>query len=219
MEPQASPEFSDYVHAIARRKALLIGIAIPIAVLAVLLSLTLPDIYTSSALVEIDEPSHAQTSASLDDNTPRTAVMPTSTCRTSRASCSRTATCASSTRSIDLYPDLEEDEVRHAQAAAPRHRRVRSSPRPFSIRAPAASAKSSTHSRSRTTTACRRRRRRVRSGWWPPSWPSIAASARAGRRTPPSSTPRKPSASARTWRSSSPSSRSSSAPTTASCPS
>ena len=38
---QASPEFSDYVHAIARRKALLIGIAIPIAVLAILLSLTL----------------------------------------------------------------------------------------------------------------------------------------------------------------------------------
>jgi uncharacterized protein involved in exopolysaccharide biosynthesis len=59
MEPQASPEFSDYVHAIARRKALLIGIAIPIAILAVLLSLTLPDIYTSSALVEIDEPPHA----------------------------------------------------------------------------------------------------------------------------------------------------------------
>ena len=32
----------------------------PIAVLAILLSLTLPDIYTSSALVEIDEPSSAQ---------------------------------------------------------------------------------------------------------------------------------------------------------------
>ena len=57
----ASPEFSDYVHAIARRKALLFGIAIPIAVLAILLSLTLPDIYTSSGLVEIDDPSAAQT--------------------------------------------------------------------------------------------------------------------------------------------------------------
>ena len=55
MESQASPEFSDYVHAIARRKALLFGVAIPIAVLAILLSLTLPDIYTSSGLVEIDE--------------------------------------------------------------------------------------------------------------------------------------------------------------------
>ena len=59
MESQA-PEFSDYVHAIGRRKALMIGVAIPIAVLAVLLSLTLPDIYTSSAQVEIDEKSGAQ---------------------------------------------------------------------------------------------------------------------------------------------------------------
>jgi len=60
MDPQASPEFSDYIHAIARRKTLLFGIAIPVAVLAILLSLTLPDIYTSSGLVEIDEPSAAQ---------------------------------------------------------------------------------------------------------------------------------------------------------------
>ena len=60
MESQASPEFSDYVHAIARRKTLLFGIAIPIAILAILLSLTLPDIYTSSGLVEIDAPSAAQ---------------------------------------------------------------------------------------------------------------------------------------------------------------
>jgi succinoglycan biosynthesis transport protein ExoP len=63
MESQQSPEFSDYLHAIARRKALLIGIAIPIAVLAILLSLTLPNIYTSSALVEIDEPSSTQSLA------------------------------------------------------------------------------------------------------------------------------------------------------------
>jgi hypothetical protein len=40
MEPRHT-EFSDYVHAIGRRKALMIGVAIPIAVLAVLLSLTL----------------------------------------------------------------------------------------------------------------------------------------------------------------------------------
>jgi polysaccharide biosynthesis transport protein len=64
MEPQASPEFSDYVHAIGRRKALLIGIAIPIAILAILLALTLPDIFTSSALVEIDEPTNVQSMAS-----------------------------------------------------------------------------------------------------------------------------------------------------------
>src|SRR5262252_1285039 len=60
MESQASPEFSDYVHAIARRKTLLFGIAIPIAVLAILLSLLLPDVYTSSGLVEIDDPSAAE---------------------------------------------------------------------------------------------------------------------------------------------------------------
>ena len=59
MSSPAPPEFSDYLHAIARRRALLFGIAIPIAVLAVLLALSLPDIYTSSALVEIDEPSSA----------------------------------------------------------------------------------------------------------------------------------------------------------------
>src|SRR4051812_22475445 len=57
MESQASPEFSDYLHAIGRRKALLFGVAIPIAILAILLSVTLPDIYSSSGLVEIDDPS------------------------------------------------------------------------------------------------------------------------------------------------------------------
>src|SRR6187455_103136 len=63
MESQANPEFSGYLHAIARRKVLLLGIAIPIAVLAILLSVALPDMYTSSALVEIDEPSSAQSMA------------------------------------------------------------------------------------------------------------------------------------------------------------
>src|SRR5688572_7287422 len=63
MNSPAPPEFSDYLHAIARRRALLLGIAIPIAVLAILLALTLPDIYTSSALVEIDEPSSTQSLA------------------------------------------------------------------------------------------------------------------------------------------------------------
>src|SRR3954469_23157050 len=57
MESQASPEFSDYLHAIGRRKALLFGIAIPVAILAILLSVTLPDVYSSSGLVEIDDPS------------------------------------------------------------------------------------------------------------------------------------------------------------------
>jgi uncharacterized protein involved in exopolysaccharide biosynthesis len=41
----------------------LFGVAIPIAALAILLSIALPDMYTSSALVEIDEPSSAQSLA------------------------------------------------------------------------------------------------------------------------------------------------------------
>jgi uncharacterized protein involved in exopolysaccharide biosynthesis len=57
MDSDSNPEFSGYLHAIARRKVLLFGVAIPIAVLAILLSIALPDLYTSSALVEIDETS------------------------------------------------------------------------------------------------------------------------------------------------------------------
>ena len=63
MDNDANPEFSGYLHAIARRKALLFGIAIPIALLAILLAIALPDRYTSSALVEIDEPTSAQSLA------------------------------------------------------------------------------------------------------------------------------------------------------------
>jgi uncharacterized protein involved in exopolysaccharide biosynthesis len=63
MDSDSNPEFSGYIHAIARRKALLFGIAIPVAVLAILLSIGLPDKYTSSALVEIDEASSAQSVA------------------------------------------------------------------------------------------------------------------------------------------------------------
>ena len=65
MDSQASPEFSDYIHAIARRKALLFGFAIPVAVLAILLSVALPDIYTSSGLVEIDSGSSSTPLSSL----------------------------------------------------------------------------------------------------------------------------------------------------------
>ena len=68
MDSDNNPEFSGYIHAIARRKALLFGLAIPIAVLAVLLSVGLPDVYTSSALVEIDEPSSATSLAETSGN-------------------------------------------------------------------------------------------------------------------------------------------------------
>src|SRR5690349_21368517 len=63
MDADSTPEFTGYLHAIARRKTLLFGVAIPIAVLAILLAIGLPDKYTSSALVEIDEPSSAQSTA------------------------------------------------------------------------------------------------------------------------------------------------------------
>jgi uncharacterized protein involved in exopolysaccharide biosynthesis len=63
MDADNTPEFSGYIHAIARRKGLLFGVAIPIAALAILLSIGLPDLYTSSAFVEIDEPSSAQSMA------------------------------------------------------------------------------------------------------------------------------------------------------------
>src|SRR5690349_18785290 len=59
----SNPEFAGYLHAIARRKVLLFGVAIPIAVLAILLAIALPDLYTSSALVEIDEPSSSAANA------------------------------------------------------------------------------------------------------------------------------------------------------------
>ena len=65
MDTQASPEFSDYVHAIGRRRGLLFGIAIPIALIAILLAVTLPDVYTSTAIVEIDDPSNSQAQAAL----------------------------------------------------------------------------------------------------------------------------------------------------------
>lgn len=45
---------SDYLAAIRRRRGLLLGIAVPIALLALLLALALPDIYRSSALIEVD---------------------------------------------------------------------------------------------------------------------------------------------------------------------
>jgi protein tyrosine kinase modulator len=63
MDADSNPEFTGYLHAIARRKVLLFGVAIPIAVLAILLAIGLPDMFTSSALVEIDEPSSAQSMA------------------------------------------------------------------------------------------------------------------------------------------------------------
>src|SRR4051812_2968452 len=68
METQGSPEFSDYIHAIGRRKGMLFAIAIPIAVLAILLAATLPDVYTASGLVEIDDSTTAQPLSEATNN-------------------------------------------------------------------------------------------------------------------------------------------------------
>jgi uncharacterized protein involved in exopolysaccharide biosynthesis len=46
--------FADYLSAIQRRRGLLLGLALPIVALALLLSVALPDIYRSSALIEVD---------------------------------------------------------------------------------------------------------------------------------------------------------------------
>ncbi len=110
MEPQASPEFSDYVHAIGRRKALLFGLAIPIAVLAVLLSLTLPDIYTSSALVEIDEPSHTHSGGTLDDNTAEDGSYADQYVQNLKGTVLTDTNLRLLNKEHQLYPDMEDDE-------------------------------------------------------------------------------------------------------------
>jgi uncharacterized protein involved in exopolysaccharide biosynthesis len=110
MEAQGSPEFSDYIHAIARRKALLFGVAIPIAVLAILLSVTLPDIYTSSALVEIDEPSNT-TSLSTGANTASDeASYADQYVQNLKGIVLTDANLRTVNAEYDLYPDLAENE-------------------------------------------------------------------------------------------------------------
>jgi uncharacterized protein involved in exopolysaccharide biosynthesis len=96
MENSSSPEFSDYIHAIGRRKALLIGIAIPIAILAILLSLTLPDIYTSSALVEIEDSASSQSLASGTQDASYACIRNSGTTNPRCSSgCGATSTCRS----------------------------------------------------------------------------------------------------------------------------
>jgi succinoglycan biosynthesis transport protein ExoP len=106
MESQASPEFSDYVHAIARRKALLFGLAIPLAVLAVLLAAALPDVYTSSALVEIDEPSTTQSLAGASEDNSYADQYVTNL----KGIVLTDANLRKLAREHQLYPDLADDE-------------------------------------------------------------------------------------------------------------
>lgn len=54
MNERPAAGFSDYLGAIRRRRGLLLTIAVPIVALALLLAVALPDIYRSSALIEVD---------------------------------------------------------------------------------------------------------------------------------------------------------------------
>lgn len=106
MDSDSNPEFSGYIHAIARRKALLLGIAIPIAALAILLAIALPDMYTSSALVEIDEPTSAQSTADSPTGTSYADQYVTNL----KGIVLTDANLRRMARDNDLYPDMEDEE-------------------------------------------------------------------------------------------------------------
>jgi succinoglycan biosynthesis transport protein ExoP len=110
MDSQASPEFSDYIHAIARRKALLFGIAIPIAVLAILLTVTLPDVYTSSALVEIDEPSNTASLSTGANTAAEESSYADQYVQNLKGIVLTDANLRKLNAQYDLYPDLADDE-------------------------------------------------------------------------------------------------------------
>jgi polysaccharide biosynthesis transport protein len=55
MEPSSGPGFGDYIAALKRRRNLLLGIALPIAALALMLAIGLPSVYQSSGFIEIEE--------------------------------------------------------------------------------------------------------------------------------------------------------------------
>jgi succinoglycan biosynthesis transport protein ExoP len=110
MEAQGSPEFSDYIHAIARRKALLFGVAIPIALLAILLSVTLPDVYTSSALVEIDEPSNTNSLSTGANTASDEASYADQYVQNLKGIVLTDANLRTVNAEYQLYPDLADDE-------------------------------------------------------------------------------------------------------------
>jgi polysaccharide biosynthesis transport protein len=106
MDADSTPEFSGYLHAIARRKALLLGVAIPIAILAILLAIGLPDKFTSSALVEIDEPSSAQSMAETSGGESYADQYVTNL----KGIVLTDANLRKMSAENDLYPDLADDE-------------------------------------------------------------------------------------------------------------
>jgi succinoglycan biosynthesis transport protein ExoP len=107
---QASPEFSDYVHAIARRKGLLFAIAIPIAVLAILLTVALPDIYTSSALVEIDDNSTGSQALAATQPGPAGDSYADQYVQNLKGIVLTDSNLRKASRELDLYPEYSDDE-------------------------------------------------------------------------------------------------------------
>jgi uncharacterized protein involved in exopolysaccharide biosynthesis len=63
MTERTTTGMADYLSALQRRRGLLLGIALPIVALALLLALALPDVYRSSALIEVDIDGDAQHTA------------------------------------------------------------------------------------------------------------------------------------------------------------
>src|SRR5688572_31834900 len=55
VESEYTPQLSDYVAALKRRVPLMINIAAPIALCAAILAAALPEIYQSSAVIDIEE--------------------------------------------------------------------------------------------------------------------------------------------------------------------
>ena len=111
MDSKASPEFSDYIHAISRRKALLFAVAIPIALLAILLSVTLPDVFTSSALVEIDEPTNAQSLTTGANTAQEDSSYADQYVQNLKGLVLTDGNLRTLNKEYDLYPDLSDDDT------------------------------------------------------------------------------------------------------------
>ncbi len=54
-DTQLTPDFSDYVAAIKRRRVLLVSVALPIVAIAIALAVGLPDIFVSSGLITFSD--------------------------------------------------------------------------------------------------------------------------------------------------------------------
>jgi uncharacterized protein involved in exopolysaccharide biosynthesis len=67
MTERTTTGMADYLSALQRRRGLLLGIALPIVALALLLALALPDVYRSSALIEVDIDGDAQHTAAAHE--------------------------------------------------------------------------------------------------------------------------------------------------------